>query len=106
MLLEFLKHQCLQTTELDLIVLGVLQLFLVTSNVGLPPIDTTLKFRWGASHKREYRAWQVPLSSSGSWIVAFVQSSIGFQRLLPRVGDDVVGLVAREAMKECTSAAT
>ena len=70
--------------------------FLVARSVGFHSLDTTLKFRLRTSSRRTDRAQHVSLFSSCRRIEAFCSRRQGFQRALPRAGDTVVGLVARE----------
>ena len=40
-----LRHQRLQSSELDLVIEFALQLLLVARHVGLPPLDDSLQFQ-------------------------------------------------------------
>ena len=73
--LHVLRHQCLQTIELDLSVESVLRLFLAARHVGFPSFDTRLEFQWRTLSKRNDRAKQVSFSSSFRRIKSFLQSS-------------------------------
>ena len=74
---------------------SVLQLFLVARHVGIPSFDTSFKV-----HSREHHPGAMIVRSMFRfhppviWIISFLQSSPGFQQVLPRVGDHVIGLIA------------
>ena len=101
MLLKLLRQQCLQTSELDLVVQLVLHLLLVARHTGLPAFDLRLKFQKKAPSRRNDRAQKVSFPSSFRQILLLLQSPPRLQRILPRVGDKVVRLTTRESHECC-----
>ena len=98
--LHFFEHQCLKTSELDLVVQLVLHLLLVARHVGLPPFDPRLEFQKRAPSRRNDRAQKVSFPSVvGSY--RFLQSPPCLQQILPRVGDNVIRLITRESHECC-----
>ena len=74
-----------------------LHLLLVARHVGLPAFDTRLKLKKRASSRRNDRAQKVSLSSSCCRFISLLQSPPCLQRILPRVGDNVIRFITRES---------
>ena len=100
-LFQFFKRQRLKTPDLDLIVYLVLQPFLTARHVGFPSLDPRLKFQKRAPSRRNDRSQQVSLPSTFHRIIMLLQSSPCLQRVLPRVGDNVICLITRESHDCC-----
>ena len=97
MLLKLLRHKSLQTCQLDLVIQLILQLLLVARHVRLPAFDASLEFQKRAPSRKTDRTQKVSFPSSCRRIVSLLQSSPGFQRILRRVGDNVVRFITRES---------
>ena len=91
------KDPCLQTSQRDLLVQSVLQLSLAARDVGFPSVDSSLNLQQMASSKKHDRAQQVrflsPLVGSNR-LCSLRQAS---KQVLPRAGENVNGLTARES---------
>ena len=101
MFLQFFGHQCLKTRELDLNLQLVLQLFLITRHVRFSSLDPRLTFQMRATSRRHDRSQKVSFLSSCRRIIPCLQSSPCLQRVLPRVGDNVVRFTTRESHECC-----
>ena len=101
MLVELLRHLRFQASELDLVVHHILQLLLVARHIGLPAFDPRLEFQKRAPSRRNDRAQKVSFPSSCRRIKSLLQSPPCLQRILPRVGDNVVGFITRESHERC-----
>ena len=100
MFLQFFRCQCLKFRELDVVAQLLLQLFLIARHVGFSSFDSRLKFEKKALSMRNDRSQQASFLDTSRRIMPFVQSSPCFQRVLPRVGDNVICLITR-ASHEC-----
>ena len=76
-------------------------LFLKARHVGVPPFIPCLEFQHRAPSWRNNCAKQNPLSSRCRWIVSFLQSSPGCQRVLLQVGDIAICLRTRGCHECC-----
>ena len=91
----------MSSSKLDLIVQLILHLLLGTRHVGLPAFDPRLEFQKRAPSGRNDRAGKVSFSSSCRCIISFLQSPPCLQRILPRVGDNVIRFMTRESHECC-----
>ena len=67
----------------------------------LPAFDPHLEFQKRAPSRRNDRAQKVSFSSSCRRIISLPQSPPCLQRILPRVGDNVIRLITRESHECC-----
>ena len=98
MFFKLLRHHWLKTSKLDLVVQLVHH---VARHVGLPAFDPGLEFQKRALARRSDRSQNVSSPSSCRRIISLLQSPPCLQRILPRVGDNVVRLVTRESHECC-----
>ena len=101
MFLKFFWHKCLKTCKLDLVVQLVLHLLLVARHVRLQAFDHRSELHKRAPSERDDRAQKVSFPSSCRRIMSLLQSPPCLQRVLPRVGDNVIRLITRESHERC-----
>ena len=71
----------------------------------LRQVGSRLNFQKSASSRRNYRFHKVSFSSSCRRIISLLYSPPCLQRVLPRVGDNVIRFTTRESLECCASAA-
>ena len=87
---------------INLVVYLVLQLLLVARHIGLPAFSSRLEFQKRARSRRNDCKKKVFFLPPVVGSLSFLQSSSRLQRILPRVGNNVIRLVTRESHERCT----